>query len=507
MSGATRIGYDAGVLILLAGCEHLSPWAPDGDDPTLVERIAVSPGTLDFGSVAVDSGVDHALELTVFNLGDAPVAVTGQNEPIGDKRFVVDALPVETVQPGEARVFSVSFAPITDEDAFARLRFDPGSEVVELVGSGLAPVLQLGTADLPATVVGCTGAGTVPVHNAGHVPLVVDPSLEGSEFALTGWPAEIGPGEDGTIDVQFTPSVGGDRPAVLTVESNDPLAPSLEVPLEGLGYEGERVNEQFVYAPTRPTDVVFAVEGGVAAGDPRLADALDAYVGQLTATWANIHATALSSDAPCPSGVPAWAETGDTELRMELVLERAFSGSPGAWDDDLLGLVGSGLFQAEAGGCLDGFRRADADLDLVVVTDGDSTADPEAEADGLRAALAQGASLRVNALTPLSGECGAPAPGYTDTAEATGGESGDLCGASWSAAFTAFASLPATQADVRYPLEELPVQSTLSVTVDGAPFAGWTLDSETNELVIPAESGLTLGSDVEITFVSAVSCG
>ncbi len=496
------------MLLALVACAPLRDW-PVEDDPvgTPESRVAVTPLTLDFGSVSVNNIGESTLSFAVQNLGDDDVTVSGHDEPIGNEGFEVLAEPFFTLGVGESADVAVRFAPVTESTAFAQLRVDPGGELVELFGVGLAPVLVLESIDVPATVVGCSGVATVVLRNEGSETLDIDEiALDGSDYLVTGWNAEVAPGSSEVIELSFTPGGSGDRGAVLTVSSNDPLWPDFPVTLEGLGYEGERVEESFDYRPTQPTDVLFVVEPSATDGDARLAPALEAYVETLAATNVDFQLTALGTASDCPLDEPAFATTSDTDLGTLRVLDRAFDDAAGAWDGNLLGLALAAMDETLDGGCLHGFRRAGADLDLVIVAEQAPTNDVELAAADLAALVDDPGALRVSALVPRGGACAANAEAYAELAQAYGGAIGDLCDEDWTDVFESFATLPAIEAAVTYPLAEWPVPNSIEVTVDGANYTGWTYDEGANTVVFVTQSAPSLGARVTIAYLSAVAC-
>lgn len=492
------------LLFLAIACDRFTPWLVEEPGDLDEERIAVSPADLSFGDVSVNLQGSATLPITLYNLGNADVTVSGHDEPIGDDGFRVFALPVLTIPAGGEVTLDVTFLPTTEADALARLRFQPGNEVVTLTGSGHAPVATVAGVTIPATVLGCSGVATVSVVNEGSEALTLSPSVTGDDFALTGWPPDIAPGETAAIELMFTPGGGGPRGGFLTLATNDPATPQIAVELSGLGYEGERVTQTFRYAPAATTDIILVVEGGLFSADIRLDEALDTYATRLREARNDVHIVSVASGDACPSGSPAWTEPSDSLLRMIHTMREGFERSGGAWDTDLVGLFAAALWEMEPGGCLDGFRRSGANLDVVLV----AASPPSNDAVTAWATLdlPEGTPVRVSALVPRSTECGDTATTYADLATANGGAVGDLCASNWVPAFEAFAALPSTNAEVRYPLDELPVASTLVVTIDAAAYTGWAYDAASNEVVIAGESRPDLGAAITVQYVSAVSC-
>jgi hypothetical protein len=196
----------------------------------------------------------------------------------------------------------------------------------------------------------------------------------------------------------------------------------------------------------------------------------------------------------------------DTTLQAETLLDRAFAGTAGAWDDDLVGLATDALALTGVGDCLAGFRRPGADLHLLLVSDRPSQANAAAQAAALAATVLAPAELRVSALVPTAGGCGSPAPDYAGLASMYQGQAFDLCAADWSEAFLEFASLPAGRDAVRYALAEVPVASTIEVYVEGVTSTSWSWDPAGNAVVFDHEETPALGAEITLRYVSAVAC-
>lgn len=497
------------LVALLAGCSPIGPWSDEGagDPDAGGARVVASPGALDFGAVSVNAEGEARLALRLYNLGDTDETVTGHDEPRGEgAAFSIAAAPMLELAPGASVELEVVFAPGTDADYVAELLIDPSEELVRLTGRGTAPVLETGAPDLPPVVLGCAGEGEVPVANAGSEPLVfASADVSSAEFEVVDFPDTLEPGESGTVVVRFAPAGGGPRGTTLSLRTDDPARPEAGVSLSALGYEGERVTESFRYAPTDPTDILFVVDtgGGMTTQVQKAEAVIPDFVDALRDDNLDYQLVGLSGAGPCP-GPLGWASRSDTSLVGERVLEWAFAGESGPWDADLLGLAVASLAETGAGGCLDGFRRDDADLHVVLVTDTDSQGDADAAVAALEDEVGD-AGLRISALVPVA-DCGGRPDDYVRVAETHGGTVEDLCAPDWTEAFMAFASQPAGENAVRYALAETPVLATLEVLVEGATWTDWSYDGERNEVVFDGGQTPALGAEVVVEYVSAVAC-
>lgn len=496
------------MLLTLLACNEIAPWETGGGGVVPEgPRVVASPGQLDFGAVSAGSA-GAGLTLTLYNLGDEAATVSGHDEPMGSSAFTVEADPLVVLEPGFQLDLLVRYEPTTEQTDAAELLIDPNDEVVRLTGNGTAPVLVLGDVSADPVVVGCSGGIVLPLSNTGSETLVLDDvQATDDEFEILDFPSSVEPGGAGEITLTFTPAGGGLRGTTVQIYSNDPLFPLLGSTLSGLGYEGERVTETFRYSPSNPTDLLFLIKtsGGMTAQLDKAADVVEEFVDALRDANIDYHLAGLSGAGPCPDVGPAWAERTDTSLQTEAILDHAIAGGSGAWDDQLLTLATAALEQSEEGGCLAGFRRADADLHLVILADGPATDDPLVAVETIEATLTSPAELLLSALLPES-DCGETATNYEIALETNGGTVWDLCDGDWSAAFQGLTELPPGRDTVHYPLAEVPVPSTIAVAVEGITFEDWSWDKAENAVVFDGDAAPALGAEVTVTYVSSVSC-
>jgi hypothetical protein len=106
---------------------------------------------------------------------------------------------------------------------------------------GNVPVLTVpGSVQLPDTCVGATSTATMNVCNTGKANLEVTSITDNStQFAVTtpssGYPVTISPDFCFPFQVTFSPTSAGLKTATITVNSNDPLNPAVQVQASGTG--------------------------------------------------------------------------------------------------------------------------------------------------------------------------------------------------------------------------------------------------------------------------------
>ena len=228
-------------------------WWWQVDDVWVIAKVSapdidVQPTALDFGEVQV--GESKTMRVTVSNLGDLPLEITaisilGKNPD--EFSYTTDCLS-GPVNPGSSCLIDVTFSPSSEGSKSANLVIssnDPDEQTVSvsLSGVGYIPDIEVEPAslDFGNVEVGKTATKQVTVRNAGSggTITVTDVRISGqdsSEFSFTNnctYP--LGPGEECTVDVSFTPSSEGTKSATLEIYSDDPDEPKVNVSLTGNG--------------------------------------------------------------------------------------------------------------------------------------------------------------------------------------------------------------------------------------------------------------------------------
>jgi uncharacterized protein (TIGR03437 family) len=85
---------------------------------------------------------------------------------------------------------------------------------------------------------GATSERALAVRNVGDAPLnITNVNSNDPQFTVVSFtpPLTIAPGEQGTITLRFSPTATGAQNGILTIASNDPARPSLNIMLSGVG--------------------------------------------------------------------------------------------------------------------------------------------------------------------------------------------------------------------------------------------------------------------------------
>jgi hypothetical protein len=210
-------------------------------------QIAVSEELLELGGAC--QGGTSTTSLLVSNVGEGWLVAfdIGCDHPDFSTSPMGMAVP-----PGDSASVQVEFTPSSNGTATGTLTIacnDPEHPVVEIPveGEGLGPV-QIAVSDtllqFGQVCVGSSVHDPIPVTviNAGPCPLVVsDIETDHGDFSPSLVGFTLPPGNTQDVYVEFSPSVVGLITGTLTVESNDPDDPVVEIALEGEGLEGGHI--------------------------------------------------------------------------------------------------------------------------------------------------------------------------------------------------------------------------------------------------------------------------
>ena len=170
---------------------------------------------------------------------------------------------------------------------------------------------------------------------------------------------------------------------------------------------------------------------------------------------------------------------------------------------------------SEPGGPNEGFRREDASLHLVFVSDADDASDAVVSGDPVQAMLDRLTIEAVNDLpalasavvgdTPLgcTSGLGNALPGlrYVEVAEATEGKVVSICASDFAPIIEDLGNASVVL-DSRFVLQQTPVSDVVTVSVDGERVTGWTLEPAVPSVRFDVPP--VAGSVVVITYLVAI---
>jgi hypothetical protein len=207
-------------------------------------QLTVSPKTLSFGSVALNTATTQSLTLT--SSGTSPVTVNSASTTGSSFTIVASTFPA-TLNPGQSLTLQLQFKPTVAGSATGQLTISSNSTNgstagVALSGTGtlanaqlsVNPVslnfgsMALNTATTQLLTLTSTGTSSVTVNSA---------SITGSGFSPVGgsFPVTLNQGQSLTLQVQFKPTVAGSATGQITINSNSSSGSTTAVALSGTG--------------------------------------------------------------------------------------------------------------------------------------------------------------------------------------------------------------------------------------------------------------------------------
>ncbi len=210
--------------------------------PTSV--VILPSAGLDFGAIPI--GKAATAIVVVRNTGATPVAAGPMNVTRLQGPFRVEGDVGPWPAPGAEARIEVAFVPTRAGTVAAEMAVSGsvfGDWSIPLRGSGLAPravfspLPQVGL-DFGAVEVGQRAMRRVTVLNHGPVAMDIEGGIdEGAAYVLgaAGSTSSVAPGERLDLSVTFAPKNAGAQPGVLRVQTSDPEADAVSIPLTGRG--------------------------------------------------------------------------------------------------------------------------------------------------------------------------------------------------------------------------------------------------------------------------------
>jgi len=194
---------------------------------------ALSPLALTFAAQQITTA-SAAQQITLTNSGDQPLTLIAAQITSGD--FTVVNACGNSLNPHSTCSMNVAFQPknVGAITGLLSVSDQYRTQTVTLSGTGVAPpgvsLSPFSTIDFPATGVGITTAAqTVTLTNNGGVPLLVQSIVIRGDFVIVPGSntcgSSVAVSAACTMQVTFTPTVGGPRSGALTVTDNAASSP------------------------------------------------------------------------------------------------------------------------------------------------------------------------------------------------------------------------------------------------------------------------------------------
>lgn len=301
-------------------------------------QLAITPSTVDFGSVEVGQTV--ARDVSVSNTGGSAISLNGLNSSAPDEFSVQPmgaALPVE-LPPGGSYPARVLFQPAAVGDRTATLTASSGASGVNATLRGTSVAAPTPSSSLVVTR-SVLNFGSVSFGRTHELPVVVRNDGEAAEsitavISTDGQfrldvpvaPIAIEPGQETILRIHFTPVNAGLQQATLTVETAaGPLATMVE--MTGSGQPGPAVllSDSFERADAATCAVGAADHAFGGSGTYRysaIAAGVRLHNGLLENAARDFGGVALSKEAAaCPGSASTIGQ--DLNIRVRVMVPRS----------------------------------------------------------------------------------------------------------------------------------------------------------------------------------------
>ncbi|HRY50596.1 MAG TPA: choice-of-anchor D domain-containing protein [Candidatus Paceibacterota bacterium] len=244
-SADLAFGFGGDLFVLEDGRSRILRFSPG---TTSVPSIQASPPSLSFGTITLDQTKE--LQLTIANAGSGSLVIN--TIAIDNPSFTFTQVPLPiTLSPQGTTQLTIRFRPTSAATANGTLAIasnDPQqpSLAVALSGAGYdpgpapRPIIQVSPSslDFGSVLIGQNKTLILIVQNPGTAALTVTAlTSDNPLFQIVAQPIPFSvlPDSSTSISVRFAPSAATGAAGRLSIASNDPSQPSLNVNLQGVG--------------------------------------------------------------------------------------------------------------------------------------------------------------------------------------------------------------------------------------------------------------------------------
>jgi hypothetical protein len=290
----------------------------------------------------------------------------------------------------------------------------------------------------------------------------------------------------------------------LTVESNDPTNPVVVAEHRGDAIRAGTQTDTFIQEENEKVDILFVVDNSCSMSEDQTSLSTNsiAFITELDAGGADYHIAVITTDNPSFRGPVLYPGHPDLILEFQRQLVAGVSGSATEKGLEMAHQATSLGGDAATGGS---FQRSDAVLGIVFVSDEDdySILDvsshyvPHFQNLKLDPSMVLLHAVAEDPFDAVS--CAYDAYRYIDAVNLTGGIFASICTVDWSFDLETIAE-DSLIPNLDFQLSEIPLESTLAVTVNGIPAIGWHYNPATNSVVFASYTVPIKDDVVEVTY-------
>jgi centrosomal CEP192-like protein/HYDIN/CFA65/VesB family protein/ASPM-SPD-2-Hydin domain-containing protein len=228
------------LLSMLTGCSGI---VTDAKQTSSKASFQLSPSSVNFGQVVV--GKQATQVVSVSNTGSVGINITRMT--LSDSHFSLTGMTTPmALAAGQSGSFTIGVNPTTSGALTGTLaaQGDGGSTpvVVNLSATGMSSQAQLSanptTINFGTVSTELKATSNLVLTNSGASNLTISLfALTGADFTISGiaTPQTLTPGRSAQAIVTFSPTAAGSATGNLSITSNDPVNPTVSIPLTGSG--------------------------------------------------------------------------------------------------------------------------------------------------------------------------------------------------------------------------------------------------------------------------------
>ena len=496
--------------------------------------ILVTPMSVDFGRMNAENSATEVI--SVQNVGEGDLHILDIQLDSPNSVYDIGAVGSILVPPDGATSFTITFNPVTAHQESNNILIDSDdpdepTTVVQLLGEGLAPIIDVSPAefDFGQMYIGCEDTLPLVVSNLGNADLEVsefsfntagDLYFDANEAANGQLPWIISPNSSVDVFIDYFPLDEFSDTSYLTTLSSDLATPSNLTVQYGTGLAYGDSRDLFEQPINGSTDILFGLDWSCSMyGDIANVQAnFSAFITTLASMDSDYHVAVVVEDSGCVLGGDTYIDNTMSESDQQAIFTTMIgtSANQGSNTERIFSLFESALSSTNRSnnGCNGGFYRDDAKLNLIAVSDEpEQSSNPYTYYTSLFQSLKQDTDdLAMHAIAadnPNNGSstCGASYNArYEDATIDTSGIYLSICATDWGSHLETLAE-NASQDLSSFELTGAPVEETIEVAVDGITTVGtWTYNQTDNTVDFALDHVPEGGSTIEIAYTLLGNC-
>ena len=496
--------------------------------------ILVTPMSVDFGRMNAENSATEVI--SVQNVGEGDLHILDIQLDSPNSVYDIGAVGSILVPPDGATSFTITFNPVTAHQESNNILIDSDdpdepTTVVQLLGEGLAPIIDVSPAefDFGQMYIGCEDTLPLVVSNLGNADLEVsefsfntagDLYFDANEAANGQLPWIISPNSSVDVFIDYFPLDEFSDTSYLTTLSSDLATPSNLTVQYGTGLAYGDGRDLFEQPINGSTDILFGLDWSCSMyGDIANVQAnFSAFITTLASMDSDYHVAVVVEDSGCVLGGDTYIDNTMSESDQQAIFTTMIgtSANQGSNTERIFSLFESALSSTNRSnnGCNGGFYRDDAKLNLIAVSDEpEQSSNPYTYYTSLFQSLKQDTDdLAMHAIAadnPNNGSstCGASYNArYEDATIDTSGIYLSICATDWGSHLETLAE-NASQDLSSFELTGAPVEETIEVAVDGITTVGtWTYNQTDNTVDFALDHVPEGGSTIEIAYTLLGNC-